>query len=128
MHELGIAEAALQQTLEHARGAGATQVGRIGLRVGEWSGVDADALEFALRAILPGTMAAGAAIEIERVAAAAYCPECTRDFEPGEDFLFTCPSCQRTCPTLVRGRELALTRLEIETSHDPSHALPRAGA
>lgn len=126
MHELGIAEAALQQTLEHARGAGATRVTRIVLRVGEWSGVDADALEFALRAILPGTLAAGAGIEIERMAAAVRCPECARDFEPGPDPLFTCPSCQRPCTTVVRGRELALTRLEIETTHDPSFIVPPA--
>jgi hydrogenase nickel incorporation protein HypA/HybF len=114
MHELGIAQAALQQTLEQARRAGATRVARIVLRVGALSGVDGEALRFAFTSILPGTAADGAALEIEPVPAVARCPDCQREFNPDADFIFTCPSCQRLCTALTQGRELELTRLEID--------------
>ncbi len=113
MHELGIATAALEQVLAQARQAGAHQVARIGLRVGTLSGVDADALQFAFEAILPGTAADGAIIEIDPVAAVAHCPDCQRDFAAPDDYFCACPRCGRISTTLKQGRELELTRLEI---------------
>jgi len=113
MHELGIATAALEQALEQARLAGAHQVARIGLRVGVLSGVDADALQFAFEAILPGTAADGAVIEIDPVAAVAHCPDCGRDFAAASDYICECPACGRPSTDFKQGRELELIRLEI---------------
>lgn len=113
MHELGIATAALDQALEQARLAGARHVARIGLRVGVLSGVDPDALRFAFEAILPGTAADGAAVDIDPVAAVAHCPDCQRDFAAATDYFCECPACGRVSTTFKQGRELELTRLEI---------------
>jgi hydrogenase nickel incorporation protein HypA/HybF len=113
MHELGIAEAALRAALEETRVAGATRVARIVLRVGEFSGVDAEALRFAFTAIQPGTAAEGAALEIEPVVAVASCPGCRCDFSPGSDFLFECPGCGRISTAIKQGRELEVSRLEV---------------
>ena len=113
MHELSIATAALEQALDQARCAGASRVARIVLRVGLVSGVDAEALQFAFTAILPGTAAEGAALEIEAVAAVANCPVCACDFSPGTSFLFECPGCGRVSTEIKQGRELELTRLEV---------------
>lgn len=114
MHELSIATAALQQALEETRRAGASRVTRMVLRVGTYSGVDVEALRFALTAIQPGTAAAGAALDIDTVAAVARCPDCAREFSPGADFLCACPDCGRISTTLLQGRELELTRLEVD--------------
>jgi hydrogenase nickel incorporation protein HypA/HybF len=113
MHELGIATAALEQALEQARQAGARQVARIGLRVGALSGVDADALQFALAALLPGTAAEGAIIEIDPVAAIAVCAGCAQEFAAGTDFICECPGCGQPSTNFTQGRELELIRLEI---------------
>jgi hydrogenase nickel incorporation protein HypA/HybF len=113
MHELGIAAAALQQTLEQAASAGASRVARIVLRVGVFSGVDPEALRFAFAAILPGTAAEGAVVEIDPVAAVAHCAGCQRDFSPDADRLFECPVCGRIGAAITQGRELELTRLEV---------------
>jgi hydrogenase nickel incorporation protein HypA/HybF len=113
MHELSIASAALQQALEQTRRAGAARVARIVLRVGAISGVDVEALRFAFTAILPGTAAEGALLDIEPVAAIATCPECRSDFSAGADFLFACPACGRLSTAIKQGRELDLTRLEV---------------
>jgi hydrogenase nickel incorporation protein HypA/HybF len=113
MHELGIAESALQVALDRARNEGASRVLRMVIRVGALSGVDPDALRFAFAAILPGTAAEGAALQIDPIPALAHCRDCERDFVPDTDLFFECPTCGRLCSTLKQGRELDLIRLEI---------------
>ena len=113
MHELGIAESALKVALTRATEAGATRVLGMAIRVGTLSGVDPEALRFAFTAILPGTPAEGAALQIDSVAAVAYCPDCKQDFVPDTDHFFECPTCGRLSATVKQGRELDLVRLEI---------------
>ncbi len=113
MHELGIATEALEQALARAQEAGADRITCIGLRVGALSGVDPESLEFALEALLPGTPAAGAAIEIEPVEASARCPSCGREYAVGADFLLLCPDCGRPGTAFSGGRELHLSRIEV---------------
>ena len=113
MHELGIAESALNVALGRARDAGAARIVRMVIRVGALSGVDPESLQFALTAILPGTIAEGAQVQIDPVAALAYCPACQKDFSPGTVHFFECPTCGQLCATIKEGRELDLVRLEI---------------
>lgn len=113
MHELGIAESALEQTLAQARRAGASRVERIVLRVGALSGVDPEALRFALEAIMPGSAVEGAALQIDTIPAVAVCPACRLEFVPDNGILFECPSCGWPGTTLKQGRELDLARLEL---------------
>ena len=113
MHELGIAESALRLALERARAEGAARVTRLELRVGALSGVDIEALQFAFSAILPGTPAEGAALQIDPVPAVAYCPACQQDFTLEQHFFCECPKCGRPSAVIKQGRELDLVRLEI---------------
>ena len=113
MHELGIAESALRVALERARKEGASRVVRMVVRVGSLSGVDPEALQFALNAIVPGTVAEGAAVQIDPVSAVAYCHDCDREFVPDTEHFFECPACGRYCSTLRQGRELDLVSLEL---------------
>lgn len=113
MHELGIAESALNVALTQAAAAGAKRVLSMVIRVGALSGVDPDALRFAFTAILPGTPAEGATVQIDSVAAVAYCPDCQQDFVPDTNHFFECPTCGRLSATVKQGRELDLVRLEI---------------
>jgi hydrogenase nickel incorporation protein HypA/HybF len=113
MDELGIATAALQTALKQARLNHATRVQGIVIRVGALSGVDPEALRFAFEAILPGTAAEGAGLQIDPVPAVAYCPDCAKDFTTDTDHFFECPQCRRLCSTIKQGRELDLVRLEV---------------
>lgn len=112
MHELAIAQSALQQVLREAERAGAGQVSRIVLRVGALSGVETDALRFAFDALLPASPAAGAQLEIELVPALARCRDCGHDFAPASDTLFECPRCRAFGAELRSGRELDLVRID----------------
>jgi hydrogenase nickel incorporation protein HypA/HybF len=113
MHELGIAESALRLALAKARDERATRVTRIEIRVGALSGVDQEALRFAFTAILPGTPAEGAELQIDPVPAVAHCPDCRQDFTVQENFFLECPKCGRANATIRQGRELDLVRLEV---------------
>ncbi len=113
MHEVGIAQAALDQALEQAQRAGAVRIHRIVLRVGTLSGVEPTALEFAMQTLLPGSIADGAGLEIEPVPALARCRSCSHEYSPSDGLLFECPHCGALASTVLRGRELELARLEI---------------
>jgi hydrogenase nickel incorporation protein HypA/HybF len=114
MHELGIAQSALDLALDRARAEKALRVSGIVIRVGVLSGVDRDALEFAFTAILPGTAAEGASVRIEPVPVLLHCPGCGRDFAPPDELAFECPSCGNQGATIRQGRELDLVRLELD--------------
>jgi hydrogenase nickel incorporation protein HypA/HybF len=113
MHEVGIAAVALQETREQARRAGAARVSRIELRFGELAGGDPEALRFAFTALVPGTIAAEALLEIERVGALARCAICAEEFVPSGAAGFACPRCGGSAVEWKRGRELELARLEM---------------
>jgi len=113
VHELGIAESALELALAQAKRAGAGRVELIVIRVGALSGVDPEALRFAFTAILPGSPAEGALLQIDPVPAVAYCPDCQQDFALAENFFLECPKCGRFNAVLKQGRELDLVRLEV---------------
>jgi hydrogenase nickel incorporation protein HypA/HybF len=113
VHELGIMQSALGLVAEHARRENASRVVRIVLRIGELSGVEPDALRFAFDAVTPGTVAAGAALQIDVVPPLAHCASCQQDFAPENGSFFQCPHCAALSSSLKQGRELDLVRIEM---------------
>lgn len=123
MHEVGIIESALEVIRREARAHDAAQVDRVIMRVGALAGVEPDALRFAFAAVSPGTVAAGAELEIQLVPARAHCRECHQDFAIESGFIFQCPRCHAFSGDVRAGRELELTRLEFSPAprHVHSH-------
>ena len=113
MHELAIMDSALNQVLERAQKAGTGCIHVVRLRIGALSGVVPDALQFAFEALVPGTMAEGAKLEIESVPARFWCSDCRTEFESG-DLFSECPACRKPSGDLRAGREMELTSMEIE--------------
>ncbi len=123
MHEVGIIESALDVIRREAAKAQAAQVARVVMRVGAISGADLDALRFAFEAVTPGTLAAGAELDLQLVPARAHCRECREDFVIEQGYIFTCPRCQALSGDVRSGRELELARLEFFPSPAPRHVL-----
>ena len=113
MHELSIMDSALNLALDQAQKAGAIRVHTIRLRIGTLSGVLPEALQFAFKALTPGTLADGAALDIENVPARFWCQGCTREFQ-ADDFFAECPNCHQPSGDLRAGREMELASMEIE--------------
>ena len=113
MHEVSIMTEALRMAEDAAQTAGAGRVLKLRLRVGSLSGVVPDALRFAFDVVRENTLAADATLEIEAVAAAAWCATCQAEFECA-DFFNECPLCHQPGGDLRRGRELEIADVEVE--------------
>ncbi len=112
MHEVSIMEEAVRLALDTAKTSGADRVTGLRLRVGTLSGVVPEALRFAFDVVCRGTVAEGASLEIESVAAASWCPACRSEFG-GKDFYNECPRCHQVSGDLQRGREIEIATVEM---------------
>ena len=115
MHELSIANSILDAVrAEAARRPGARLV-KVGVRVGELSGIQPDALSFSFEALVRGSNLEPLALEIEDCPRRQRCPECGREFQV-HDFDITCPDCGEASTRCISGDELDLIYMEIEES------------
>ena len=113
MHELSIAQSIVDSAREHAALNGGRRVLRIGVRVGEISGVAVDALEFCFGMTVKDTDLDGAALDLEQIPVRYRCGSCAHEFQPAE-FLADCPACGHAGSAMVAGDELGLSFLELE--------------
>lgn len=114
MHEISVAQALIRTVLQHLEGKRISRVRRIVIRVGPWSGICADSLQFNYE-LLRGDFSALAAAEltIEEPPVTAICQECGRQFSTSL-LLTNCPDCQSTRFTFSGGDELNILYLETE--------------
>jgi hydrogenase nickel incorporation protein HypA/HybF len=112
MHEVSIMTEAVRLAVESAQEAGAQHVTGVRLRVGALSSLMPEAMRFAWDIVSRDTIAEGARLEIESVAATGWCPACSVEFEC-RDFFNECPKCHSPDVELRRGRELEITSVEL---------------
>jgi len=113
MHELAIASAILERAKAASNGNGGGRVLKIGLRIGEISGVEPDALTFGIEALSKGTPLEGVVLDVERPKRRQRCAACAAEFEP-EGFATACPVCQHESSECIAGTELDVTFIELE--------------
>ncbi|MFB3853149.1 MAG: hydrogenase maturation nickel metallochaperone HypA [Vicinamibacterales bacterium] len=113
MHELSIAQSLVESVRAEMSGRPDARVTRIGLKVGDLSGVQPDALRFSFEVIVRGTELEQATLDIERVPLTVRCAACGTDFRV-LDYLARCPACGGEAAGPVSGEELQLTYLELE--------------
>jgi hydrogenase nickel incorporation protein HypA/HybF len=109
MHEMGIAESILQAMRKDCANA---HVVRTGVRIGEWSGVNVDSLQFCWDALMKSE-GDQCELEIEFCPRQNRCPECEWVF-PVENFQSDCPRCGCTRTAVATGTELELSFFELE--------------
>ena len=114
MHELSIALSILDLVAEEAERRGG-RIAAVYLRLGPLSGVVRDALATAYDLAREGTPAAQAELVIEDVPVVAYCPACAAEQPIASVQELRCPACGAPTPEVVRGRELEVVALEIES-------------
>ena len=119
MHELGIAQSVLEAVQAEATKRGAKPV-KVGLRIGELSAIDPDALRFTFDALTVETDLQGLELEIEFCPRRHRCCGCGTGFEV-KDFIFDCPQCGTDRSECIGGEELQLAYVELE-EYEPSTA------
>jgi len=112
MHEISIMQDTLQLAEEHLKKAGRTSIDHIKLRVGLFSGVVPEALEFSFDVIKRGTAAEHATLEIERIPGLFLCTACGREARL-DAMDFKCPACEGLLLLQEGGADLELAQMRI---------------
>jgi hydrogenase nickel incorporation protein HypA/HybF len=113
MHELSIALSIVDAAAEEA----ARHDGRVvavRLRLGPLSGVVPEALRSAYELAREGSPLAGSELVVEEVPVVVYCEACAAE-RPATPQRLACGECGAPAPRVVRGRELEVFALEIES-------------
>lgn len=115
MHEIGIASSILETVAAEARRRPDARIVAVGLRIGELSSVDRDALEFAFEALTRDTPMQGLKLAIDWCLRRQQCLGCHSEFTV-ENHNFSCPACGGERSTCIGGSELDIAYLEVEES------------
>ncbi len=113
MHELGIANSVIDAVRAAALQQPSARVRKVGLRVGELSGVNGESLAFCFEALVQDTELAGVPLHIELCRRRHRCRRCAEAFVV-LDYQSACPSCGSADTECVGGEELELAYLELE--------------
>lgn len=111
MHELAITESIIAIAETAARENGAAHITRIKVRIGEFTGIVREALEFCFEVARQGTLAETATLEVEVVPLRKRCSACDKISEGGFDFF--CPDCRMPVEILA-GRELQIDFIDLD--------------
>ncbi len=114
MHELSIAMSIVEIAEEEAKKAGASRIEAIDLEIGTLSGIVMEALDFAWEAAVKESMLEGAEKRVHTVKARAKCLDCNREFD-AKTLFDACPSCGSYFTTLLRGKEMKIKSITLET-------------
>jgi hydrogenase nickel incorporation protein HypA/HybF len=113
MHELSIAQSLLEAVCAEAERRPGSRVIKVGLRVGELAGVNAEALTFCFEALVRGTEMAPLTLEIEPGSRRQRCLACGHTFAAASGCL-ACPQCHFAETEFMGGDELEMVYLEVK--------------
>jgi hydrogenase nickel incorporation protein HypA/HybF len=114
MHELSIALSIVDLAVAEASRQSEGRIVAVHLKIGSLSGVLPDALRSAFELAREQTPLADAVLRIEEIPIVVFCPVCQTERRTEFPHL-TCPVCGVITPDVIRGRELEVTALEIES-------------
>lgn len=112
MHEMSLCEGIRDIVETHARAHEADRVTRVRVEIGRFAGVEKPALAFAFDAVMRGSVAEGADLEMIDLPGTATCFDCGADVEI-EDRLAPCPQCGGGKLMPTGGDEMRIKDLEI---------------
>lgn len=112
MHELSIAMSIVDIAQEEAERRD-VKVDAVHLELGPLSGVVAEALLFSYGMACVGTRLEGSRLVIKEVPIEVYCPACKVRRILTSMQWFRCPECGTPTADVLRGKELAITALEV---------------
>jgi len=113
MHEMSLCEGVLQVLEDHAGRQGFSRVKRVWLEIGALSGVDPEAMRFGFDAVMRGTLADGAVLEIVDLPGLAWCLPCSKAV-PVKARFDACPECGSYQLQVTGGDEMRIKELEVE--------------
>jgi hydrogenase nickel incorporation protein HypA/HybF len=118
MHELSIAQSIVDIVSENVAPGDMNRVRSIQVRIGTMAGVVADSLLFCFDAVAAEAGLNRASLSIVPVPLVARCGNCgaTAEIEPT---LFRCGSCNGSDLTVLSGREMTVSEVELDDAEVP---------
>jgi hydrogenase nickel incorporation protein HypA/HybF len=113
VHEIAIIGSVLEVAEEKARELDSPSIKVIKLRLGQFTAIAPEALEFAFEIARLGTLAEHARLEIEIVLMILHCVVCDARSQPASAMSLVCPQCGFPLK-IVHGKELQIEFIEIE--------------
>lgn len=113
MHEMSLCEGVLQILEDHAQSQGFHQVKTVWLEIGALSGVDPEAMRFGFDAVMKGTLADGATLEIINLPGQAWCLPCSKPVAVNARY-DACPECGSYQLQVTGGDEMRIKELEVD--------------
>lgn len=113
MHEMSLAEGVLQLIEDAARREAFSRVKTVWLEIGQLSGVEPEAMAFCFDAVVRGSVADGARLEIVDVPGEAWCMQCSQPVTVAERYA-ACPRCGGYQLQVTGGSEMRVKELEVE--------------
>jgi hydrogenase nickel incorporation protein HypA/HybF len=114
MHEISVAQSIVEIAAAAARAQNSRGIETIGIRLGEFTTVIREALEFAFEIARRGTLAENARLEIETVPMRVECANCGPVADPLGSVCLLCPNCGLPVK-IVAGEELQVDYIDLES-------------
>lgn len=115
MHELSIALSIIERAEEEVLRQGGGRVYAVHLRLGPLSGVVKEALLFSYELACEGTLLEGSRLLIENVPVSIECPQCRAERPAVSLQSLQCKQCGTPATGVLRGAELEVSALEMQT-------------
>ena len=112
MHEVALAEGVLRIVQDAATRCQASRVHTVWLEIGALAQVERDALRFCFDAVTRGSVADGAALEIDTLPGMAWCMPCSQRIALAA-FGDACPNCGSYQLQVVGGEEMRVKEIGI---------------
>lgn len=113
MHEMSLCEGILQAIEENARAEGYHRVMMVRLEIGALAGVEVDAMRFGFDAVMKGSIAEGASLDIVELPGRAWCLDCACEVAVRQRF-DECPNCGGWHLQVTAGDEMRIKELEVD--------------
>ncbi|WP_374240387.1 hydrogenase maturation nickel metallochaperone HypA [Zoogloea sp.] len=113
MHEMSLAEGIRQIVEEAGRERGFRKVRTVVLEIGQLAAVEPDSLRFCFDLVMRGSVAEGAALQIDRLSGRGWCPQCAETV-PIAALYDACPRCGGYRVEATGGTGMRVKELEIE--------------
>lgn len=113
MHEMSLCESVLEILEQQSRQQNYRKVTRVWLEIGALSSVEPDAMRFCFDAVMQGSLADNAQLEIVTVRGQAWCLQCNKNvlIEQRYDI---CPECGGFQLQVNDGEQMRIKELEVE--------------
>jgi hydrogenase nickel incorporation protein HypA/HybF len=113
MHELSIAHSILSIAEKALPANNNSMVTGIQLEIGELSGIEIDALEFAFSVIKADTILRNAELAIQIVKGEAECLDCNKTFFLNS-YGTSCPVCKSYSMRILKGKEMKVLNITVD--------------